>query len=93
MSKKNVKVFFEKVEEDKNLQAKLKTLYANAQKQKDSTTAELIKIAEDAGFQFTPSDLAAVRNEDVENLSVDGLKSVVLSPSPLDCMPGWKYEL
>jgi len=90
MSVKNVKAFYEKVEEDKGLQAKLKALHANAQSQMAATTAELIKIAADAGFQFTPADLAATRKEAINKLTLDELKKKDMFPDALDCMPGWK---
>jgi predicted ribosomally synthesized peptide with nif11-like leader len=62
MSVSNVKAFFDKIEESKSLQAKLKASYKEAVKKsrKDSTSA-LVKIASVAGFKFTAKDLAKAR--------------------------------
>ena len=58
MSVKDVKAFFEKVEGDKGLQAKLRALEG---KKVEVARAELIQIAADAGFKFTAADFAAAR--------------------------------
>jgi predicted ribosomally synthesized peptide with nif11-like leader len=77
MSVEKVKAFFEKVERDKVLQAKLKALPKTVKKL-DNTVIELVKIAEEAGFKFTPSDFASAKAQgsdlsQFEIIRVEGL--------------------
>ena len=68
MSVANVKGFFEKVEKDEVLQRKLKAL---AEAQDKAMLAELVKIAEDAGFKFTAADYVEARRQKAGELSAD----------------------
>jgi predicted ribosomally synthesized peptide with nif11-like leader len=65
MSAKGVDAFFEKVAQDKALQAKLKALHKKTLKEteegKGRASAEVAKIAAAAGFKFTAKDLAGAR--------------------------------
>jgi len=65
MPAKNVDAFFEKVAQDKSLQAKLKALHKTTLKDceaiKGNASAEVAKIAAKAGFKFTAKDLAGAR--------------------------------
>ena len=63
MSVKKVKAFFEKVEGDKALQAKLKTLGKKPNETMEAAMSELIEIARTEGFEFTSQDFAEARNE------------------------------
>ena len=66
MSVENVKAFFEKAGEDQGLQQKLQAL-AEAQRQQgkskpdDTDVAELVKLAAEAGYEFSAADWAASR--------------------------------
>jgi predicted ribosomally synthesized peptide with nif11-like leader len=62
MSVKNVKAFFEKVEEDKALQEKLKALDMKEWAARDAAVGEMVEIAKTAGFVFTPEDFFAVKS-------------------------------
>ncbi|MFZ5642574.1 MAG: Nif11-like leader peptide family natural product precursor [Bacillota bacterium] len=66
MSVIQVKAFFEKVEEDKALQEKLKALDKKAKKALDTAIDELVEIARMEGFIFTPQDLVDARNQKPE---------------------------
>lgn len=65
MSVRDVKSFFEKVEVDKKLQAKLKALDQKQKKAMDAAIDEMIKIGKSEGFTFTVQDLIEVNNEKV----------------------------
>ena len=57
MAAKDVKAFFEKVEQDKSLKAKLNALHKNSVKEsKKKAVAGAVKIASAAGFKFTAAD-------------------------------------
>ena len=76
MSVDQVKRFFEKVDGDKALQAKLKALSDRRKAQADAAKAEVLRIAAEAGFQFTASDLAKARTERARELSMEDLRAV-----------------
>ena len=65
MPAKNVDAFFEKVAQDKSLQAKLAALHKNTlaetKESKEKASAAVAKIAAAAGFKFTAKDLAGAR--------------------------------
>ncbi len=65
MALKDVKAFYEKVETDKKLQAKLK---AAAEEDERHATARLLGIAAEAGHTFTASELSRVRSAHVKRL-------------------------
>ena len=56
MSMKNVKAFFDKMAEDKELYAKV--VAVNKKAPAKGAIAELVKIASAAGFKFTAEDFA-----------------------------------
>jgi predicted ribosomally synthesized peptide with nif11-like leader len=57
MAAKDVKAFFEKVEQDKSLKAKLSALHKNSVKaSKKRAVADVVKAASKAGFRFTAAD-------------------------------------
>ncbi len=58
MASEGLREFFEKVESDKSLQTKLKKV---AQKNEREAIARVVKIALEAGFDFTADELAKVR--------------------------------
>jgi len=77
MSAKNVDAFFEKVAEDKSLQAKLNGLHKQivADSRKESL-AEVMKIAAAAGFKFTAADWSVRRKAKVKKASKAELAGV-----------------
>lgn len=68
MAVEEVKAFFEKVEEDKSLQEKLKVLEQKANGTLDEAIEELVKIAGTQGFAFTRQDFITFRNEQTKIL-------------------------
>ena len=56
-----VKDFSEKVEDNHDLQKKLQVVAENSNTQE--AVAELVKIAEEAGFNFTPADYTEARKQ------------------------------
>ena len=72
MSVKNVKAFFAKAAEDKNLQKKLKALA----KREEALHADLVKIASAAGFKFTTAHVDKARFARVAELSKEELDAV-----------------
>jgi predicted ribosomally synthesized peptide with nif11-like leader len=66
MPAKSVDAFFEKVAQDKSLQAELKALHLKTLKvttaSKDKASAEVARIAAAAGFKFTARDLTGARS-------------------------------
>jgi radical SAM protein with 4Fe4S-binding SPASM domain len=68
MAVEEVKAFFEKVEEDKSLQEKLKVLDQKANGALDEAIEELVKIAGTQGFAFTRQDFITFRNEQAKIL-------------------------
>lgn len=74
MSVKNVKAFFKEVEEDKALQGKLKVVAEN--RNTEEALADLVKIAAEAGFEFTSIDYTECRKQVAEELSEAELKAV-----------------
>ena len=73
MSVHNVVAFFDKVEKDEALQRKLKALAEKRKAQDRAMVAELVKIAEDAGFKFTAADYAEARRQEPSKLSASEL--------------------
>jgi predicted ribosomally synthesized peptide with nif11-like leader len=63
MSVKSVKDFFEKVEADKALQAKLKALDKTAREATDAAIGELVAIGKAEGFAFTAQDFIDAKTE------------------------------
>ena len=90
MSAKNVDSFFEKVAQDKTLQAKLKALHQKTLKEtkesKDKASAAVAKIALAAGFKFTAKDLAGARGAKAKKPSKTELSEV--SGQWMDCSGG-----
>ena len=82
MSAENVKAFFGKVEGDKDLQEKLA---AAKGQEEEAALAEVVKIAADAGFEFTSAELAEALEAEGE-LSEDELKQVAGGGG---CPRGW----
>lgn len=91
MSREKIKAFYEKVESDKRLQAKLKTV---AMENERKAIAQVVKIASAAGFRFTADDLAKVRAARVEFFP--GVEAPTESdngcPDAQGCMPGFQPE-
>jgi predicted ribosomally synthesized peptide with nif11-like leader len=73
MPAKNVDAFFEKVAQDKSLQAKLKALHQKTLKEtkesKDNASTAVAKIAAAAGFKFSAKELAGAREARVKKPS------------------------
>ena len=91
MSVENVKKFFEKVEGDKELKAKLAALGEKRKAQEAAAVAELVKLAAAAGYAFTAADLAQARKQAASELSEEELKAVAgggvpywVAPCPLN---------
>jgi predicted ribosomally synthesized peptide with nif11-like leader len=63
MSQARVRAFFEKVESDKQLQRKLKTL---SEENEREAIARVVKLASAAGYDFTPDELRKARSARVE---------------------------
>ncbi len=76
MSVENVKAFFDKVEEDSDLHDKVKALAEKRKAHDEETASEMVKIAADAGLEFTADHLAEARNATVGELSEDELRTV-----------------
>lgn len=72
MSVENVKAFFEKVAEDKDLQEKLKALA----EREEALYADLVQIASAAGFKFTTADARKAHAAAARELSADELDAV-----------------
>lgn len=89
MSVKNVKEFFEEVEEDKALQGKLKMVAANDNN--EEAVADLVRIAAVAGFEFTSIDYTKARKQAAEELSEADLKAVTAGVP--GCPVGYKCGL
>ena len=62
MSRQLVKQFWHKVDNDQDLQARLR---ANATGNKEKIFAGLVKIAADAGFEFSIQDYEAALSEEI----------------------------
>jgi predicted ribosomally synthesized peptide with nif11-like leader len=62
MSRKNLFAFFEKIEEDKDLQERLRII---SQDTEAENLARVVKVAAEAGFKFTAKELAKVRANQV----------------------------
>jgi len=89
MSASIVKAFFEKVEKDKTLQAKLKALQKKTLKESEKkATAEVIKIAKGAGFKFTSASLLQARKGKAGNRPGAELSEVT---GQSDCGWGTNY--
>ena len=72
MSVENVKAFFEKVAEDKELQEKLKALA----EREEAMYADLVQIASAAGFEFTTADARKAHVAAASELSDEELDAV-----------------
>lgn len=90
MSVKNVKAFFEKVEEDKSLQEKLKALDKKAVEALDTAINELVEMARAEGFVFSPEDLLEARNQKPETSGrlEPWARSDCEAFTGVGCMPG-----
>ena len=90
MPAKSVDAFFEKVAQDKSLQAKLKALHKKTLKDtqgiKEKASAAVAKIASAAGFKFTAKDLAGARRAKAKKPSKAELGEV--SGQWMDCSGG-----
>ena len=90
MPTKNVDAFFEKVAQDKSLQAKLKALHQKTLKEtkesKDNASTAVAKIAAAAGFKFTAKDLAGARGAKAKKPAKAELSEV--SGQWMDCSGG-----
>lgn len=76
MSVENVKAFFDKVEEDKGLQDKVKGLAEKRKAHDAEAASEMVKIAAEAGLEFTAAHLVEARKSTVGELSEDELRNV-----------------
>lgn len=87
MPAKSVDAFFEKVAQDKSLQAKLGALHKNTLKEtketKEKASAAVAKIAAAAGFKFTAKDLAGARGAKAKKPAKAELSEV--SGQGIDC--------
>ena len=86
MSVENVKAFFEKVEEDKTLQDKLKELDKVALKSLEEAIKQLVDLAGEEGFVFTPKDFTDAQNAQIdipENVNIES----AVGPG-MGCQPG-----
>ena len=88
MSVKDVKAFFEKVEGDKGLQAKLKALAEKRKAQAEAGVVELVKMAAAAGLKFSAADLAEARREAAGQLSENELRAVAGGQIDSSCQRG-----
>ena len=87
MSAGQVNAFFDKVEQDKELQVKLKVLDQGAKESLDDAITQLVKIAKEEGFQFTAADYAQARAERQE-LKAEELQSATVREGGF-CGIGW----
>jgi predicted ribosomally synthesized peptide with nif11-like leader len=90
MPAKSVDAFFEKVAQDKSLQAKLKALHQKTLKEskesKEKASTAVAKIAAAAGFKFTAKDLTGARGAKAKKPSKAELSEV--SGQWMDCSGG-----
>lgn len=91
MSREIIKAFFEKIESDKDLQAKMKKVSGE---NKREAVAQVVEIASAAGFKFADDELANVYEVQVEfcpgfegshQATTDGCCHYAQS-----CMPGFQ---
>ena len=88
MPAKNVDAFFEKVTQDKSLQAKLKAVHQKILKEtKGKASAVVAKIAAAAGFKFTAKDSAGARGAKAKKPAKAELSEV--SGQWAVCPPSW----
>jgi predicted ribosomally synthesized peptide with nif11-like leader len=85
MPTKDVKSFFEKVEEDRSLQEKLQAIVEKRKAQDAVTMNEMCKLAETVGFNFTPAEVAEVRNS--HEFTDDQLRAALGDAEPCACGP------
>ncbi|NOZ23319.1 MAG: Nif11-like leader peptide family natural product precursor, partial [Planctomycetes bacterium] len=76
MSVENMKAFFEKVEGDEALQAKVKALIDKHEPKSDAAAAELVKIASEAGYDFSTDHVAQAQKAAKGELSEGDLEKV-----------------
>lgn len=65
MSKENVKLFFEKVEQDEQLQERLKKVQTE---NKAKAQASIVNIGKETGYDFSTEDLQQVAQEVVASI-------------------------
>jgi predicted ribosomally synthesized peptide with nif11-like leader len=94
MSVETVKDFFEKVEENKDLQAKLKLLDKEAKDAIESAISKLVEIAKGEGFVFTAQDLLKARSEQFESRLDNAIAADKVSVPPPVCTnaTAWRYH-
>ena len=76
MSVENMKALFEKVEGDEALQAKVKVLTEKHEGQSEAAVAELVKVAAEAGYDFSADHVAQAQKLAAGELSDDDLEKV-----------------
>ena len=93
MSVEQVKAFFAKVKEDKELAQKLQDAHSNYTGDKDAAFATVvIPIATAAGFKFTADDFKAAFRNDEGEASDDELDAVA-GGTAYDPVLGLDYEI
>jgi hypothetical protein len=85
MSVKNVQAFFEKVEKEKGLQAKLKVLAKKRKAHNKAAVAELVKIAAETGLTFTAADFDRVRGQATGSRDISETESELKRVAPKKC--------
>lgn len=106
MAKENVKLFFEEVEKDAELQAKFNEI---TEKYNQSILNRLIEMGKEEGFEFTNEDLEAFNKEVIlkileeDELSEDALESIAggfgvkidgeVRLTVIDPMEEWKKKI
>lgn len=69
MSKEKVKLFYEKVEHDVELQVKLKDIIAE---EHTIFIENIVKLGKESGFEFSKEDLQQLENEAITSIEEDG---------------------
>lgn len=76
MSLDNVKAFYGKLANDETLREKVNALSQRENLSGVEITEELIRIADEAGFLFSPDELAEAKKEYAKRLSDDDLQAL-----------------
>lgn len=83
MSKENVKLFFEKIQTDEEMQKKLKNIY---KEDSEDVQAKIVKLGTEAGYPFNEADVREVVDETNNRI----LQSEELDDTQLETVVGGK---
>jgi predicted ribosomally synthesized peptide with nif11-like leader len=87
MSYATVKGFFAKVEGDKELRAKMKALAARENSSRDEAIAEVVKMADAAGFKFSVQDFVEASRQEATASDVPAINK---DDFPCEATVAWR---